>query len=150
MHRTHALAHLTGHTGSLGVFLSPGPCPWSGCQSGVCSPFHPCLSYTQISLGKCMELFKNFLPSCKQIVSHHRTGPQRVSHLTEGPGDSPRQCVEAHLDLLNGYLAFTAWLGHSLLSQLPTGETWVISTFLTEQRRSEPPLDVLPAAFHDK
>ena len=82
-----------------------------------------------------------------QTVSPHGTGPQRVSHLTEGPGDSLRQCVEAHLDLLNGYLAFTVWLGQSLLSQLPTGETWVISTFLTEQWRSEPPLDILPAAF---
>ena len=81
-----------------------------------------------------------------QIVSHLGTGPQRVSHLTEGPGDSPPQCIEAHLVLLNGYLAFTAWLGHSLFSQLPTGEIWVISTFLTEQW-SEPPLDILPGAF---
>lgn len=82
-----------------------------------------------------------------QIVSHHGTC---ISHLTEGPGDSLRQCVEDHLVLLNGYLAFTAWLRYSLFSQLPTGEIWVIFTSLTEPWRNEPPLDILPGAFQAK
>lgn len=64
---------------------------------------------------------------------------------TEGLSDSPPQCMEAHLVLLNGYLAFTAWLEMQFIQPAPYWRDLELFPPFS-QNNGEPPLDILPGA----